>query len=277
MQIARNPVLAVVALAAALCAAKLLADGGKQENSSDNADALTLVRIRYDSTGGYGESWYRHDNRDWQRWETDFPQAEENLLFRLQQVTSLRVNPQPISLRLTDPKLADYPFIFMSDIGWQKLTSAEKHALAAYLAKGGFLWIDDFWGDAELKSLHRNMGKLDRDWEWKPIPASHTILSSVYELDACPQIPARIFYRQAGLLHDPPGVHRFPSGGMAGVRTVNFLGLFDRQQRLLAVATHNTDIADGWEREGESEDYFERFSISSYAFTINVLTYALTH
>ena len=45
----------------------------------------------------------------------------------------------------------------------------------------------------------------------------------------------------------------------------------------MAVATHNTDIADGWEREGESERYFKRFSIDSYALTINILVYALTH
>ncbi|MFZ8975126.1 MAG: hypothetical protein ACO2ZD_13625, partial [Pseudomonadales bacterium] len=56
-------------------------------------------------------------------------------------------------------------------------------------------------------------------------------------------------------------VHRYPSGGDAGVRTVHFMGLFDANENLIAVATHNTDIADGWEREGESEEFFDRFSI----------------
>ena len=77
--------------------------------------------------------------------------------------------------------------------------------------------------------------------------------------------------------YDPPGVHRYPSGGTAGVNTVNFMGLYSANGRLLAVATHNTDIADGWEREGESKEFFDRFSVKSYALTINILFYAMTH
>lgn len=240
-------------------------------------DALTLVRIQYDSTGGYGASWYSYEGRDWQRWETDFPRAEKNFLFRLSQLTSMRVNPEPISLRLTDPRLFDYPIIYMSDIGWQRLSRAERGALTRYLQRGGFLWVDDFWGNAELQSLYRNLDGLKRGWRWQAIPKGHPILTAVYELDACPQIPARVFYAQFGRTYDPPGVHRFPSGGDPGVREVNFLGLFDASNRLMAIATHNTDIADGWEREGESKEFFERFSVDAYAFSINVVVYAMSN
>ena len=67
-----------------------------------NPDAFTFVRIRYDSTGGYNESWYRYEGRDWQRWETDYPRAEKNLIFRLNELTSMKISPDPIVLRLTD-------------------------------------------------------------------------------------------------------------------------------------------------------------------------------
>ena len=252
-------------------------DGGSQKKSAPSADALTLVRIRYNSTGGYGASWYSYEGRDWERWETDFPRAEKNFLLRLTELTSIRANPKPLAMRLTDKRIFDHPLIYMSDIGWQKLSQSERAALRTYLERGGFLWVDDFWGDAELRSLHRNMGELKPGWEWKSVPADHAILKCVYELKECPQIPARIFYAQSRMTHDPPGVHRFPSGGMRGVRSVNFLGLFDKEDRLMAIATHNTDVADGWEREGESKDFFERFSVSSYAFSINVLVYAMSH
>lgn len=242
-----------------------------------NPDSFTFVRVKYDSTGGFGESWYRYEGRDWERWETDYPRAELNLILRLQELTSLRVNPEPIVLRLTDPEIRDHPFLFMSDVGWQRLSAEEKHGLERYLNAGGFLWVDDFWGVAEWNNFYENVGQLRPDWKWRRIPKSHSIFSIVYPLEECPQIPARIFYAQSGLEFDPPGVHRYPSGGYDGVRDVHFMGLFDREQRLLAVATHNTDIADGWEREGESIDFFERFSIRSYAITINILFYALTH
>lgn len=242
-----------------------------------NADSLTLVRIQYDSTGGFGESWYQYEGRNWQRWETDYPQAEKNLILRLNELTSLSINPEPIVRRLTDSDLNDYPFLFMSDVGWQQLSRRERSNLTAYLKAGGFLWVDDFWGQAEWDNFVRNIGGLDREWKLKTIPEDHPILSTVYPLKACPQVPARIFFAQSGRSYDPPGVHRYPSGGIAGVRDVHFVGLFDREDRLLVVATHNTDIADGWEREGESEDFFERFSIKAYAITINILVYAMSH
>jgi hypothetical protein len=35
---------------------------------------------------------------------------------------------------------------------------------------------------------------------------------------------------------------------------------------------HDTNIPDTWEREGESEDYFELFSPNGYALGINTVT-----
>ena len=118
-------------------------------------DRFTFVRVEYDSSGGFGESWYRYEGRDWERWETDFPRAERNLLFRLTELTSLSINPEPISLRLTDSRIFDYPFLFMSDVGWQVLSRQEKGQLHRYLKRGGFLWVDDFWGGRRVEKLLR--------------------------------------------------------------------------------------------------------------------------
>ena len=41
--------------------------------------------------------------------------------------------------------------------------------------------------------------------------------------------------------------------------------------------SHNTDIADGREREGEDYEFFFNFSPESYALGINVLVWAMTH
>ena len=51
----------------------------------------------------------------------------------------------------------------------------------------------------------------------------------------------------------------------------------DDDGRLMVIATHNTDIADGWERESYGEFYFENFSTKAYRVGINVIVYALTH
>ena len=58
---------------------------------------------------------------------------------------------------------------------------------------------------------------------------------------------------------------------------VNFRGIHDENGRLMVVMTHNTDIADTWEREGENREYFELFSPEGYAIGVNFILYAMTH
>jgi hypothetical protein len=58
---------------------------------------------------------------------------------------------------------------------------------------------------------------------------------------------------------------------------VHYRGIQDSQGRLIVLATHNPDVADTWEREGESAEYFNLFSPRGYAIGVNVVLYALTH
>ena len=57
----------------------------------------------------------------------------------------------------------------------------------------------------------------------------------------------------------------------------HFRVIRDGAGRIIVVMTHNTDIADSWEREGEDPEFFRQFSPAGYAFGINVLLHALTH
>ncbi|MDJ0839216.1 MAG: DUF4159 domain-containing protein [Acidobacteriota bacterium] len=243
----------------------------KERKNVEIPDKFTFVRIQYDSEGGYGESWYSFGGRDWERWETDYPEAEENFLFRLSELTTIEPNPRAIVRRLTDEDLFNYPFIYMCDVGWMRLTKEEKAGLREYLLRGGFLWVDDFWGWAEWESLESAMKDVLPNLKWRDIPNTHPILNMVFPMDGCPQIPARIFAVQ-GWTSEPVWIHK--SGG---VDEVHFRGLFDETGRLLVVATHNTDIGDGFEREAEGEWYFQKYSTKAYALGINIIVYALTH
>ena len=55
------------------------------------------------------------------------------------------------------------------------------------------------------------------------------------------------------------------------------MGIFDEHGNLMVVMTHNTDISDAWEREGEDPRFFYNFSPNGYAVGINILIYAMTH
>ena len=61
-------------------------------------------------------------------------------------------------------------------------------------------------------------------------------------------------------------------------RQVHFRGVQNQQGRLVVLMTHNTDIAETWERESEyPPEYFDLFSPRGYAIGVNVVLYAMTH
>ena len=262
-----------VACVLSICAA--LAAGADEDVSVQAHDLTTFVpsRVQYDSVGGLGEAYYYYEGRLWARWETDFPQAERNFAKRLTELTAIAAAAAPARRRLTDEDLGDSPLIFMSDVGYMQLTSAEKAGLRAYLENGGFLWVDDFWGDAEWASFERAMRDVLPDRRWQPLPIEHPIFHTVFEIEEMPQIPARDF-AWTGDTAEPPWIHRYPQGSLEVPQIRAYL---DDDGRPMVIATHNTDIADGWEREAYGEWYFENFSTKAYRLGINVVVYALTH
>lgn len=234
-------------------------------------DVFTFARVQYDS-GGWGRGWGGGG-----RWATDFPDSDLNFSYRLQQLTSLKVNPNPVQLRLTDEKLFDYPFIYMIEPGALVLSPEEVQCLRRYLLNGGFLMVDDFWGDQEYENFREQIRPvLGQDPE--EIPLDHPIFHIVYDLKEKPQVPniqAAIQGRDEGITYE------FGHGG--GTEQVHYRGLYDRgpedpERRLCAIVCHNTDLGDGWEREGEDPWYFKEFAEKkAYPLGINIITYAMTH
>ena len=153
------------------------------------------------------------------------------------------------------------------------LSEPEVARLRDYLLRGGFMWVDDFWGEAEWVNLERNMRRVLPDREWQELPPEHPILETLFPLESLPQIPARDFAIR-GWEHDPPWIHRSPA---YGVEQPHLRGYFDDDDRLMVLATLNTDIGDGWEREAYGEWYFARYSTVAYAAGANIVLHSLIH
>jgi hypothetical protein len=158
----------------------------------------------------------------------------------------------------------------MEDFGTAQFTEEEVHRLREYLLKGGFLWLDDSWGSYAWTMIVREIARVLPPGEFPifDIPANHAIMSTLYVVDEVPQVPSISHWSR--------------SGGETSERgrdsaEVYFKGIQDDRGRLLVLISHNTDIADTWEREGQSQQYFDLFSPRGYAVGVNVVLYAMTH
>ena len=222
---------------------------------------------------------YQSDRREQggQGWYTDYPNADQNLMIRLSELTTTHVGfdthdePDHVVVRLTDEALFTYPFIFMSDVGTLWLSDDEAARLSEYLRKGGFLWVDDFWGPYAWQQWVGEISKAlpPRDYPIFDISFDHPIHQGMFEVTRLPQIPSIQHWRRSG------GSTTSERGYNSA--EVHFRGIADEDGRLLVLMSHNTDIADGWEREGEDYEFFYRFSIAAYAVGINTVVHAMTH
>jgi hypothetical protein len=228
-------------------------------------DVFTFARIQYDShNGSYGWRGGRGGSRS--KWRTDYPDADLNLSFRLKELTSLEVDPEGTILRLTDKELFDYPFIYIIEPGHLEFSEDEVIALRRYLNKGGFLMVDDFWGEDEWENFYREIKRVFPNREPEEVKLEHDIFHIVYDLEKKPQIPSIQHYRYGRETERPDA--KYP----------HYRGIFDDDRRMMAFICHNTDLGDGWEREGEDRGYFLKYSEPyAYPLGINIVTYAMTH
>jgi len=243
-------------------------------NREFSHDIFTFVRIRYstgygggDYGGGYGRGRGRGRGGGGGSWATDYPDSDLNFSFRLQQLTSMEVHPEGVVLELTDPELFNYPFIYMLEPGRLVFSEDEVECLRRYLLNGGFLMVDDFWGEDEWDNFYNEIKRVFPDREPVELPLSHAIFHAVFDLKEKPQIPSIGIALQYGVTYE-----------RNDARTPHYKALYDDKGRMMAIICHNTDLGDGWEREGENEWYFHEFSEKkAYPLGINIVFYAMTH
>jgi hypothetical protein len=244
-------------------------------------DVFTFVRIEYDSggrswDGGRGRGGWGRGGRGRGSGSgayTDYPDSDLNFSYRLHQLTAMEVNPDGKVLRLTDPELFHYPFIYIVEPGGLTFSEPEVEALRAYLLNGGFLMVDDFWGDAQWANFRYEMKRVFPTREPEDLALSHPIFHAVFDLKKKPQIPnvmTAVRGRSQGITWE--------ADKNPGAEQVHYRALYDDDGRMMAIICHNTDLGDGWEEEGTDEWFFHEFSeTQAYPMGVNIVFYAMTH
>lgn len=207
-------------------------------------------------------------------WATDYPYAGINLLTRVGELTKTRISrdeegePNYWVTRATDDALFQCPFLMATDVGTAYFTPDEAAKLRDYFLKGGFLWVDDFWGTRAWNQWSDEMKKVLPEYDIVDVPPDHPVRTSMFTIQTVKQVTSINFWRRSG-------GDTSERGGDSP--EANFRMIADAHGRIMVLMTHNTDIGDSWEREGEDHDFFVQFSPEGYALGVNVVLYTLTH
>ncbi len=209
-------------------------------------------------------------------WTTDYPNADINLSIRLSELTRTDVSfgaggrPNHLLVRLDSDELFQCPFLLMAAPGRALFNEVEVDRLREYLLKGGFLWVDDFWGTAQWLAWEQQIRKVfpAAEYEIVDLPLDHPIFQTQFVVTEIPQIPNVNFWLRTGGQTSEQGY----DSAVPHARAIT-----DGAGRVMVFMTHNTDISDSWEREATDPRYFYAVGPAGYAFAINAVLYTMMH
>ena len=193
---------------------------------------LSIGRLHYDGGG----DWYAN------------PSSLPNLLAAIRERTALEVTDREIVVRLTEDRVWDVPYLYMTGHGNVRFSEAELGVLRRWLRQGGFLHVDDNYGMDE--SIRRELSRLFPGSALVEVPLEHPIYRTVYR-----------FPQGVPKIHEHDGK---PAQGF---------GLYV-DGRLAVYYTYQADLGDGWEDADVHRDSPE-LREAALRMGVNLFSYAV--
>jgi Domain of unknown function (DUF4159) len=242
----RKLVLTALVLLTPLAAWAQFGRRGQSEAAVGYDSHFVFTRIRYgQGLGGFGGA----------SWAHDYPSADRNLSAILDYITNMRARLDGTNvLGLDDPRIFENPILYVSEPGYWRIGDTEAKNLRAHLLKGGFIIFDDFEGP-HFENMAAQMRRAVPEYGWVEIGVSHPIFQTFFEI---PKLDV-------------------PHPSMAVVP--RFMAMFegnDPRRRMIALANHNSDLAEYWEWSAEGL-YNPDPTNNSYRLGVNYIVYGLTH
>ena len=219
-----------------------------------------FTRAAYsDFRGGWG--WGRRGPA----WATDYPKADRQFMVVLKRLTNLDGYDSDNAIRLDDPNLRRFPFLYALEVGYMDLTAPEVEGLRDYLDAGGFLVIDDFWGMREWENFEYNMARVLPGRAIEDLTLDHPLFNVFYDITEVRQTPAI-----------GRGVNGRPTWERPDATVPMVKGIHDDEGRLMVVINWNTDLGDAWEH-AENPFYPLEYSTYAYQVGVNMVVYGMSH
>jgi hypothetical protein len=199
-------------------------------------------------------------------WAIDYPGGDCKFMGSIHRLTGIGVHPDPNVKEILAEDLFKFPFVYAVEVGGMLIDPKEAEQLREYLLRGGFLHVDDFWGPDELDNFREQIARVFPEYKMERLPLSHPIFHTFFDIESIVQVPAR----DRGCRDDGRGWEDSRDTEPA------VFGIKDDQDRLMVVATYNSDLGDAWEYM-DYPCYPAKFSGFAYRMGLNIMIYAMTH
>jgi len=198
-------------------------------------------------------------------WTTDYPEADNNFIVGLREWagTNLKIAPRPEALEILDDRIFDYPIIYVVEPGFMELSTEQAARLREYIMRGGFIFLDDFWGEFEWRNVQEQFQKIVPEYEIKDLPLTHPIFHSYLDVEEVVQVP-NVYNAQRGVTSEKGGI------------VPHYMGVENKNGRLVAFIARNCDLGDAWEWINDPV-YPWKYGLPAYKVGINVVIYAMSH
>ncbi|MEO6526338.1 MAG: DUF4159 domain-containing protein [Gemmatimonadaceae bacterium] len=218
--------------------------GIEQEPNVPYDGKYAFVRLSYTVYGRSG-------------WEFDYPAMERNFMTILNDLTTVRPHVRESNiLAMDDPELGRHSIAYLSEPGFWHPSESQAKGLRTWLAKGGFLIVDDFYLQ-QWDNFERSMKTVLPNARIVSLDVSNPIFNSFFKITTLD-----------GMAH--------PS--YAGAKA-EYRGIYednDPSRRLMVIINYNNDIGDYMEWSGQGY-YAINFSNDAYKLATNYIVYAMTH
>ena len=271
--------LVVLLMLAAAAVAQRGFGGGQRVPEREEAVAIIppreaeyhFIRLEYTDLPqyhrGFGFASRMGQGTGW--WIVDWPAADTLFTRGVERLTRIDIG-DPRHVRLTDPQLFDYPWIYATQTDRWDLSDAEIARLREYLLRGGFLMTDDFWLPIGWELFSRTMNRVFPAKTFVDIDPSDSAMHVLYDIEAKDRttIPGSRHLRRG---YDGAITVQYPEGAAPAWRA-----LYDDRGRMIVSANFNTDIGDAWEF-ADVPYYPEAMTALAYRYGINYIVYSMTH
>ncbi len=199
----------------------------------ENAVKTGFARLQYDGGG----DWYND------------PEVLPNLAKYANQVMGAGFPIDQAVVKASDPKLYDYPFLYLTGHGNIRFSDREVDNLRTWMLRGGFLYADDDYGmDAAFR---REIKRVFPERSLTELDPSFPLYTSFFDFSS-----------------GTPKIHKHDE------KSPQAFGIFDDNGRLMCLYTYETNISDGW-ADPETHNDPPEVRDTALKFGVNILEYVM--